>query len=59
MLAPELVSGQELLPALLGHQLLDLLPAHVDAVVEVATPKHIVVRENMATLLSELDNSLP
>ena len=53
MLTLELVGGEELGPVLLGDKVLDLLPAHVDAVVEVATPEHVVVRKNMATLKVE------
>ena len=50
MLALELVSGQKLGPVLLGDQLLHLLPAHVDAVVEVTAPEHVVVRKDMTAL---------
>ena len=50
VLAPQLVSGQELGPVLLGDQLLHLRPGHVDAVVEVPAPEHVVVGENMTTL---------
>ena len=50
VLALELVSGQKLGPVLLGDKLLHLLPAHVDAVVEVTAPEHVVVRKNMTAL---------
>ena len=53
VLALELVGGEELGPVLLGDQVLDLLPAHVDAVVEVAAPEHVVMGKNMATLKVE------
>ena len=46
----QLVGGEELSPVLLDHQLLHLRPGHVDPVVEVSAPEHVVVRQNVSTL---------
>ena len=35
---PDLIGGEECGPVALGHEPLDAVPAHVDAVVEVAAP---------------------
>ena len=41
---PDLIGGEECGPVALGHEPLDVVPAHVDAVVEVAAPKdHTIV----------------
>ena len=50
VLAPELVCRQQLGPVLLGDQLLHLRPGHVDPVVEVPAPEHVVMGQNMTTL---------
>ena len=40
-----LICGLEGVPGSLFHQGLDVIAAHVDPVVEIAAPKHVVVTE--------------
>ena len=44
-----LICGLEGVPGSLFHQGLDVIAAHVDPVVEIAAPKHVVVTEKGPT----------
>lgn len=50
----QLVAGLQCPPVLLGHQLLHLLLRQVNAVVEVATPEHIVMWPQLPALSWEI-----